>query len=427
MRRFAALFVLVLLLACVGGSARESVAVAKPPPRATAVFAITGGQAIPRLAWLDPATLKRLPRRSLELPYGGWSPVFSPSGRLLALGGNGPDGIRIVDVRRMKITARIARRTSTRSLTPISWPEPRRLLVMDRSSQPNGRQPELLVLDPAARRVVARAALHGSSEHWVSWTVAGKQLVALVAKNDGLSRLVAYGPGGGVLRATDLGIPAGSPARAHEDEHVRYAQPGLAVDPQSRRAFVVDVGRIAEVDLDTFDVSYASLAEARSLLSRGLAWLEPAAHAKVLSGHSRDATWLGGGLLAVSGSTYDSPDSIPTGLQLVDTATGTTHTIEPRATAHAYSHGLLLAFGARRNAETNIATGMGVSAFASDGTRLWSALGDEPVWLVEMAGGYAYAPTPVETFPQGVRVIDLATGAVLRTVRGEMPAFAVRD
>lgn len=72
-------------------------------------------------------------------------------------------------------------------------------------------------------------------------------------------------------------------------------------------------------------------------------------------------------------------------------------------------------------------TGMGVVAFASDGTRLWSALGNEAVWLVEAVGGYVYVPTPEETFPQGIRVLDFATGAVLRTVRGEMPTFVARD
>lgn len=422
MRRFAILLALVLFAALVSGSARESAAVAKPPPKATAVLAITGGNAVPRLAWLDPATLRQLPgRRSLELPYGGWSPLLSPSGRVVALGGGGADGVRLVDVRGMKITARIARRSATRSLTPILWPHPQRLLVLDRPQRADVSHARLLVIDPVQRRLLTQVRIETSSEHWLAWAQAGSSLVALVARENGLSRLVTYGAGGGVLDATDLSIPV----RSLDND--RHMQPGLAVDREGRRAFVVDAATIAAVDLSTFEVSYARLAESRSPFARFLAWLEPVAHAKFLSGFSRSATWLGEDTLAVSGNAWESPHSTATGLQLVDTTTGTTRTIEPRASGHAYSGGILLAFGASRNAETNIAAGMGVAAFASDGTRLWSTLGDEPVWLVETAGGYGYAPTAEEVYPQGVRVIDLATGAVLRTVRGELPFFAVRD
>ena len=70
---------------------------------------------------------------------------------------------------------------------------------------------------------------------------------------------------------------------------------------------------------------------------------------------------------------------------------------------------------------------MGLAAFDLDGNRLWNALAGEPVWLVEAAGGYAYVPTPETTFPSGVRVIDLATGEMLRTVRGELPSFVAHD
>jgi hypothetical protein len=175
------------------------------------------------------------------------------------------------------------------------------------------------------------------------------------------------------------------------------------------------------------DTSYAQISESRSLLSRILGWIEPAAQAKFLAGFSRQATWLGEGQLAVSGAQYTGARSTPAGLQLVDADTGAARSLEPRASAHAVAQGLVLAFGAAQDEQTQSATGMGVAAFTLDGARLWSALTDEPVWLAESAGGYAYAPTPQTAFPSGVRVIDLATGEVLRTVRGEMPSFVDRD
>lgn len=427
MQRIGVFVAFVLVAAGLSGSAGESVAVAQAPPRAAAVLAIVDQSARPRLAWLDPASLRPLARRSLFLSYGAWSPVFSPAGRSLALGGGGPEGVRIVELAKMAVTARIARRSAFRGLRPLAWPEPRRLLVLDYSRQANGPPERLLVLDPVARKIVGQTALRSSGEQWIAWAPAGNQLVALIARGTEMARLVLYGPQGDLLRTTDLDVPAGSRPESGDEPSARYASPGLAIDPAGRRAFVVDAERIAEIDLDTLDVSYVPLADAPSILARVLAWLEPTAQAKLISGFSRHASWLGDDRLAIAGSSYDRGHATPAGLELVDTGTGKARMLEPRAFAHHVSQGLLFAFGADRNEETNVPSGVGLAAFAADGTRLWSTLGDEAVWLVEAAGGYAYVPTPEEVFPQGVRVLDLATGAVLRTVRGEMPTFVVRD
>jgi hypothetical protein len=416
------------LVAGLAGSTSESGAVVSPPSeKATAVLAVTGGNATPRLAWLDPATLRPLRRRSVELPYGASSPVYSPTGNQLALGGGGPDGVRIIDLRRMRITARIARRPSDRSLNPVAWPELRRLLVLDLPRQAEASQARLLVLDPTSRRVLSTVTLRNSVERWMLWARAGKRLLALASRGAGLPRLLMYGPGGGVLRSTDLSIPAGSFPGTAPDEQVRFAQPALTVDPQRKRAAIVGDGTIAIVDLHTFDIEYSSLTHPRPFLRRALDWLEPEAQAKVLHGYSRQATWVGGDLVAATGRTVDGTTSTRMGLQILDVGAGTARTIEARATGHAFSDGVLLAYGAEHDAQGSSVSGMGISAFTPDGTRVWHALGEEPVFVVETAGGYAYAPTPEEAFPQRVHVLDLATGQLLRTVRGELPFFVTRD
>jgi hypothetical protein len=424
MRRIAVVVTVGLLMG-LAGSAGESVARLHSPPHATAVLAIVSGPSQPRLTWVDPATLRPLTRRSVALPYGGWSPVLARNGRLLALGGSARGGVQVLDLRRMKVAARIAQSRSNRSFTPVAWPEPRRLLVLDRPGDETAKPEELVVVDPAARRIVARVTHDSPTHHWVAWATAGKKLVVLEARGAGISRLVAYGPGGGVLSATDIGIAAGSiqDGGTAEEPRFRFAQPGLTVDPEGKRAFVVGAQQVAVVDLASFDVSYAQLAESRSLSARILSWLEPSAHAKLLSGFSRHATWLGDGKLAVAGSTYDSPDATPSGLQIVEGDTGVTRTLEPGASGYVLSQGILLAFGAGYDRAAEEQTGIGVAAFMPGGERLWSALGAEPVWSVETAGGYAYIPTPETAFPQGIRVLDLGTGEVLRTVRGEMPVF----
>ena len=427
MRRVAVIFALALVAAGAGGSAGESAAVARTVPKASAVLAIVEAYNGSRLLWLDPATLRPFTKRSVSLPGGAWSPVLSPAGRYVAVGGPGSVGIRIVDLRHMRVTARVAAlRYSSRRLVPLAWPERRRLLVLDSPQDARGSPEALVAIDPVAGKVVARTVRASTAKAWADWVPTGRQLVVLSQPTEemGSARLVVFGPGGGILKATDVGIVAGVWPEGPPGS--RIADPGLTVDPGERRAFVVDSQTLAQVDLDTLEVSYMRLTESRSLLSRLLGWLEPAAQAKLASGFSRQATWLGNEMLAVSGATFGGARSTPAGLYVVDATTGATRMLEPRASAQRFSQGFLLAFGASRDG-ANVESGMGLAAYSREGVRLWNALGDEPVWLVETAAGYAYVPTPDEVFPRGVRVVDLSTGDVLRTVRGEMPTFVDRD
>ncbi len=429
MRRVAVVFAFALVAAGLYGPAGKSGAVAQAPAKSSAVLALVEAFNGSRLVWLDPATLRPLERRSVHLPGGAWSPVYSPEGspvysparRYLALGGLGSIGIRIVDLRHMRVAARVnAGRYSNRRMVPLAWPDPRRLLVLDSPQDAQGARQRLLVIDPVARRTVAQHPAEG----WTTWARAARKLVVLIGSGTGLDpvRLTVLGPGGGVLGTADVRVPG-------DERSGSRALPGFTVDAPDL-AFLVGSKTVAKVDLETLEVSYLELSESRSFLSRVFAWLEPAAQAKELVPvFSRQATWLGNGSLAVSGASYESGRSTPSGLQLIDTRTGAVRMLEPRASTHRFSQGLLLAFGASRDATTNVESGMGLAAYSREGVRLWNALDDEPVWLAETAAGYAYVPTPVESFPPGIliRVIDLATGAVIRTVRGEMPTFVRRD
>jgi hypothetical protein len=430
MRRLAGLFVFALLAAGLGGSAAESVAVAQTPSHATAVLALVEAYNGSRLAWLDPVTLRPLDRRSVHLPGGAWAAVHSPTGQYVALGGPGSVGIRIVDLRRMRLTARLGRSTSQRMLRPVAWPLPRRLLVLDSPQNAQGPHETLVVVDPVAGRVVARLSGRGPATVQTAWAQAGRRLVSLSKPLQSMApvRVEIRGAAGDVLRGAEIDIVAGTVVENPDENEprMRMASPGFAVDSTGNRAFVVSPEAVAEVDLDTLAAKLSRLAERRSLLSRLHSWLEPQAEAKLLTGWSRQATWLGENTLAVSGSAHEATGSMHAGLQLVDARTGATRMLEPRASAHHFAQGTLLAFGAGRDASTDDATGMGLSAFGRNGELLWTALGDEPVWWAQAAGGYAYVSTPEEQFPSGVRVIDLVGGAVVRTVRGEMPFFIER-
>jgi hypothetical protein len=427
MRRVAGILAFVLVALGLGGSSTGSGFVVQTASKSHAELAIVEAYNGSRLAWLDPATLRPLKMASVALPGGGWSPVVSPAGQYVAVGGIGSTGVRVVDVRRMKVTAHVARRSSQRYLRPLAWPTRHRLLVLDYAQNAQGLPEALLAVDPVTKKVVGRTVRASTARAWMEWASAGRELVLLSEETErmGQARLVIFGSDGAILNAADVGIiaglwPDGPPSS-------QLAHPGLAIDQVGRRAYVVDSQGLARVDLGTLDVSYVQLSRPLSVLSRIVGWLEPAAQAKLLSGFARQATWLGDGSLATSGAQYQGARSTPAGLQLVDTRTGSVRTLESRATAHLFSHGLLLAFGAGRDEQTQSEAGMGLAAFGPDGTRLWNALTSEPVWLVETAGGYAYVPTPETTFPSGIRVIDLVTGKVLRTTRGEMPTFIFRD
>lgn len=427
MRRVAGVLAFVLLVLGLGGSSTGVGSAAPVAPKSGAELAIVPAYNGSRLAWLDPARLRPLKRASVALPGGAWSPVRSPAGQYVALGGVGSTGVRIVDVRRMKLTAQLVRRPSQRYLRPLAWPTRRRLLVLDYPQNAQGAPEALLAIDPVAKKVVGRTVRASTAHAWTEWAGAGPRLVLLSEQTDrmGPARLVVFGPDGGIIRATDVAVTAGLWPDGPPSSQI--ARPGLAVDPTGKSAYLVEPRGVTRVDLETFDTSYAQLSEARSLLSRFLGWIEPAAQAKELAGFSRQATWVGDGLLAVSGAEYQVARSTPAGLELVEAATGARHTLESHASAHLVAGDLLLAFGAARDEQAQSETGMGLAAFTRDGAQLWNTLTDEPVWLVEAAGGYGYVPTPATAFPRGVRVIDLATGSILRTVRGELPSFVDHD
>ena len=291
MRRVAGVLAFVLLVLGLGGSSTGVGSAAPVAPKSAAELAIVPAYNGSRLAWLDPARLRPLKRASVALPGGAWSPVRSPAGQYVALGGVGSTGVRIVDVRRMKLTTQLVRRPSQRYLRPLAWPTRRRLLVLDYPQNAQGAPEALLAIDPVAKKVVGRTVRASTAHAWTEWAGAGPRLVLLSEQTDrmGPARLVVFGPDGGIIRATDVAVTAGLWPDGPPSSQI--ARPGLAVDPTGKSAYLVEPRGVTRVDLETFDTSYAQLSEAQSLLSRFLGWIEPAAQAKELAGFSRQATW----------------------------------------------------------------------------------------------------------------------------------------
>jgi hypothetical protein len=408
MKRIALL--VAVLSAAVAGSAGPQVAAAKEPAVAhsTAVLAVVGGQiSQPKVVWLNPRTLEQLKRGVVRLGDAE-STVLSPNGRRMAVGGSA-FGVRVVDVSRMKLLSKGTGRRLGWSIDPISWPTSGRLLALEWHQRLPGNR--LVVIDPVARRVLRRTPVEPLS----CWEVAGRDLVAISSSPEsiGPARVLVIDPNGAMRSVALDRIPAGGRMEgSEEDPTYRLASPGLAVDPVGRRAYVPgQAPLLAEIDLDSLTVTYRELASSRSL----------AARTKVVTGWTREAAWLGDGRIAVAGAEYDGLRSTPSGLVVIDVGSGTVRTVEPRSSVSLASRGIVLAAGGTYDGQTEVESGMGITAFAPDGEQFWHALGDQAVWWAQAAGGYAYVAGP-DAYPPTVRVIDLANGAVW-TARGQLPLF----
>lgn len=376
------------------------------------------------LVRLDPGSLQPLPGKGLDVGSGGCAPrtggtqcwsippwSFSPDGALLAVARNdayGSRSLRLVDVERLRATADI--QLPAGAVGGLAWLARGRVLALQEECC--SERQRLLAVDIARRRVVVRRSIGGSVLH-VGRTA--RKLVVLVAPAGtiGRARLVVA-DSRGVLRSVRLERVRAGVELLPSAQRVEHRVPGLAVDPASGRAFVVDADLVAEVDLQSLAVSYHALA--RSTLA-------PAARAKLSSGLTRSAAWLGGGFLAVSGADEASPVSLrPAGLLLVDTRDWTVRTVDRGATGFLVAGDLLLATGSSWDSATGERAAIGLAAYGVDGGKRFQLFEDEIAWVVQV---YANLAVVGITGPDGrqepLQVVDLGAGRVVGARTGPLP------
>lgn len=380
-----------------------------------------------RLVRVDSETLRPLPGKGITVGSGGCAPrqggtacwtvppwTVSPDAAQLAVARNDASSLRLVDVRRMRVTADI--RLDGGAVGAFAWLTGGRVLALQEVGSERQR---LVAVDLAKRQVAARRALGGSVLRLEGTT---RELVMLLAPAQaiGPARIAVADRRGAVRFVRLQPILAGSKLLGTGSDHrVDTRSPGLAVDPQGRRAFVVDKSLVAEIDLRSLAVSYHTLERPASLLSRLWNWIEPAAEAKQVSGYVRSARWLGGDLLAVSGTDTEQTDTRPVGLLVVDTRSWNVRTIDRRATSFVVVGNLLLATGGNWDPATNKMTGIGVVAYGFDGERRFQLFDGESAWLAEVYGGRAYVGILGQEGP--LRIVDLATGRAVGEWRPPLP------
>jgi hypothetical protein len=424
----------VALVALVGAiSSPRSVATEAGPARAAKVLPVLGisyGTSRGTLAWFDPTTLRMLPGRKANLGshFGSWA--FSGDRRSLAVGScEGPGartpGIRFVDAHRMRVRGDVPLARYRRGCaSALTWLRSERLLAVV-STGASGVS-EVVLVDARTRRVLRRSSLPASPSA-VGRT--DEELILLVSSFGEFApaRLAVIDSDGAVRVRSVEGILAGTVVDESSAEYrAKTIQPGLAVDPEGRRAFVVPAsGPVAEVDLATLDVSYHDL-DRPSLLGRLLRWVTPAAQAKVIEGPVREARWLGNGLLAVSGMDYSVEvgangagrlRQTPAGVRLIDTHSWTSRLLESEASGVAVGVGLVVAQGGRWDSVEERGYGPGLRAFGLDGTERWRLHDGEYRWL-DSAGPVGYVRLDDRT----ADVVDLGSGVVMaRVARNPFP------
>lgn len=383
-----------------------------------------------RLARLAPETLQSLPGKALEAGSGGcarrsggeacwtappWS--FSPDGRLLALARNArftARSLRLVDVEGARVSADVP--LGGQPVGAVAWLTPRRVLAVqeDLGSQ------RLLAIDLDTRRVTARRALGGSVE---AIARTPSELLLLVAPADtiGPARLVVV-DGRGAVRSVRLRrllagqkLVAGSGV-GHAFDH---RTPGLAADPAGRRAFVVSRSLVAEVDLATLAVSDHVLSRPASFATRLGNGVEPVARTKRTTGFWRQARWLGGGFVAVSGTDSEADGrgarSRPAGLLVVDTRSRRVQTIDPGATHFELAGDLLLATGSTWDSTTPGPRGaIGLVGYGLDGRKRFALFDGLQASVSEVYAGRAYVSVHRRDGGlEPLRIVELASGRVI--------------
>jgi hypothetical protein len=305
------------------------------------------------------------------------------------------------------------------SVDATAWTDATHLLAVVSEDDCGGAPaPRTLVVgvDAARRRVVSRTPLSGDV---LATATARDGLVFLLGPHGriGTPRLAVVGAGGG-LRAVALAqLRAGQTLPRAGSYITDVDQPGLAV--AGRRAFVVPAGnRLAEVDLGSLRVAYHDLTEQTSWEARLLDWLDPPALAKGSNGPVRQALWLGGGRLAVTGvdtAARAKPEAMrqtAAGLALVDVRHWTFRTLDPRVSSIQLGAGLLFAEGdsSAYDGERGTETAAGLTVYDRDGRKRYHAFGSADVVAAVAIGRRGYADLLDREGHERTLAFDLATG-----------------
>ena len=350
------------------------------------------------LVRLDAGTLAVRPGRVFVGKHDfPWS--RSPDGSRVVLGSGRVAGLRFVGLRPPRLERGLP---VDGFVSAVAWVAPRRVLVVT-AGRCCPAPLRALVVDPG-RGILGSRAIGRGGVLDAERTARGLALLVGAEGSMRPARLVVLDAGGRARSRELLPIRAGS--RQLKPKLVEYRTPGLAVDGEGQRAYVVATGPkvVAEIDLRSLAVEY------HRLVSREQ-------QGRVDGGNSvgalRRALWLGGRLFVTG---YDdrvergNATSEAAGLTFVDPGDWSTRTLDLTVRAASRAGELVVGWA------------------GDDALVAFAAGGDERLRVVRTpAGGgvqvrwpYAYRGLDNGYRPHRADVIDLRTG---RLTRGRVPGW----
>lgn len=373
----------------------------------------TSGGPTSRLFLADPVSLRPVGAQSLRLGFNWGDFALSPNGSLLALSRNDAAELRFVHLAgRLRFAGSM--RFPRGFVRLLAWPSADMLLaLLDTAPR------RVLAIDPGARKVLWQRSIGGSV---LEVERSRDVLVMLVAPAEriGPATIVTIGVDGSLRSVVLDRVLAGFERSAGSPDSVGETRlPGLAVDPDGKRAYVVGEGHpVARVDLAAMSVTYHG----------GSRWL-----AKAVRGPQRQVIWLGNGRLAVVGTEWrvrtDPQGNVrqtvtPSGLFLIDAHTWATRLLQRDATTAIAVGGSLLAYDASSTSAPNAGTGSGLTVYGLDGRRRAHLFGRTPISSVEAQAGLAYVWLPDRA--GRVAVVDPKSGRILADVTRPPIALLIR-
>jgi hypothetical protein len=261
----------------------------------------------------------------------------------------------------------------------VGWVGPDRVVAI--AGQGFGRQ-RLLWVEMTSRKVIARRAFSGRMVD--ALPVPGGFALALApSRGIGPLRLLIADAAGGT-RAIKLD---GTPAGGNEDEPGgRYLKPGIAVDHEGGRLFVVAARGllVAEVGLASGEVTYHSLGASAAKGNVDVWW--------------REAAWAGNGRIAVSGEHFrpgregrPPPGPVPFGVRVIDTSDWSITTLDPRPSVMHVAGDTVLAYGTRWFDGGRRSESTGLLGFDSTGHRAFVRFRGKEIATLGSRGRLVYA------------------------------------
>jgi hypothetical protein len=405
-----------------------------PPARVGGplVGVVSSANMATELARLDPRTLRPLPGSRLKLE-GTWPMLAVAPDRSMAVLGSEAGDLTVVDLVHLRRLGTVRAGVPGEATFGWSWVGPSRLLLIGTSGEADT---EVLAVDVSAHRVVRRQRFDGVVQGYARLPH-GLALLVTPANAIGRARLVVSDAGADLRMVTLAEINAGFKQLDDTDgsgPRMEQAVPGIAADPAGRRVYVVPGGApLAEVDLASLEVTYHRLERSESPLQRLARWWAPPAEAKIISGPSRNALWLGDGQLAVTGYNGSAKGhhlEIPSGLELIDTANWTARQVDRHSSSAMLAAGRLLVFGtAFGTGQDGANQGYGLTLYGPGDRQPVHRFGAKQVGWIQVNGDLAYVQLMDANLSnlEGYAVVDLRSGRVLHKATGTVPELLVPD